>query len=60
MSKMGNYVMAVQEIVEPMVYDGASNATIIKAVKRICPDAPDLYIQQAIIEAERFMYGSPI
>lgn len=60
MSKMGNYVMAVQEIVEPMVYNGASNAAIIEAVKAVCPDAPDMYIQQTIIEIERFMYGNPI
>ena len=55
MSKIGNYVLAVQEIVDPMVYNGASNAAIIEAVKAICPDAPDLYIQQAIIEAEMEM-----
>ena len=55
MSKIGNYVLAVQEIVDPMVYNGASNAAIIEAVKAICPDAPDLYIQQKIIEAEMEM-----
>ena len=52
MSKIGNYVLAVQEIVDPMVYNGASNAAIIKAVKAICPDAPDMYIQQKIIEVK--------
>jgi len=60
MSKMGNYVMAVQEIVEPMVYNGASNAAIIEAVKTVCPDATDQYIQQAINQVRQFMYGNPI
>lgn len=60
MSKMGNYVMAVQEIVEPMVYNGASNAAIIEAVKAVCADMPDLYIQQEINQVKQFMYGNPI
>lgn len=56
MSKMGQYMLELEEIVDPMVYTGHSDDTIKREVKKFMPDTPDLWIQDAIHRA-RFDYN---
>lgn len=57
MSKIGNYLLDLQEIIDPMVYQGFGDKTIIACVKDHYPDATDPSIM-AVISRARFDYGS--
>lgn len=52
MSKMGLVVLSLQEIVDPLIYIGATDETIIAEVKRVYPDMPESMIRSAIVDAE--------
>ena len=57
MSKMGEYLLDLEEIVDPMIYTGHSDETIKREVKKCLPHTPDTWIQDAIYRA-RFDYDS--
>ena len=53
MSKIGSYVMDLQDIVDPMVYDGCSQKEIIKEVEKQIPGTPEYWVVDIIETAER-------
>ena len=48
MSRMGEYLLDIQEIVDPMVYMGHTDESIIKEVKKRLPDTPESWITETI------------
>jgi hypothetical protein len=51
MSKMGAFVLELQEVVEPMVYMGHGDEAIKREVKKHIPDVPDSWIENEISRA---------
>ena len=53
MSKIGSYVMDLQDIVDPMVYEGFSEEAIIKEVEDRIPGTPSSWVKDMIATAQR-------
>ena len=53
MSKIGSYVMDLQEIVDPMVCEGYPKDAIIKEVEDKIPGTPEYWVIDMIQNAER-------
>ena len=56
MSKIGSYLLELEEVVEPMVYLGHTDEDIIDEVKKRVPDAPESWIYD-LIDRVRFDHG---
>ena len=48
MSQIGSYVLSLQEIIDPMVYMGATDQTIVEEVQKRYPVLNESYILQLI------------
>jgi hypothetical protein len=55
MSNIKNYLISIQEIVDPMVYQGCNDSTIVEYVQKYIPEASKSDILN-IISRARFDY----
>lgn len=55
MSKIGSYVYTLQEIVDNMVYNGATTEKIVQVVESELPGTPRSFVDEAIVSAVREM-----
>jgi hypothetical protein len=51
MSKIGDCVLDLQEIVQPLVYTGHSDESIIEEVNKFLPETPESWIVEEIKRA---------
>lgn len=57
MSAIGNLVMEIEEVVAPLVYQGATDQTILEQAMKRVPNATPSWIRDVIYRM-RFDYGS--
>ena len=57
MSAIGNLVMDIEQVVAPLVYQGASDETIMEQTLKRVPEATPSWVRDTI-HRMRFDYGS--
>ena len=57
MSAMGNLLLEIDEVVAPLVYQGATDKVIIEQTLKYVPNATEAWVKGAIFRL-RFDYGS--